>query len=122
MSKLLDASSAPSTKSELDLFTVPPTQVAIRRTFWSEIQLQNPCTNEGPYEFKISPDMYMLDLSKNYIYFVARILKSDGKECKITKKADGTDEGDLVLPINLLGKTFFRQVKMFLNGKLISDR
>uniref|UniRef100_A0A915K0P5 Uncharacterized protein n=1 Tax=Romanomermis culicivorax TaxID=13658 RepID=A0A915K0P5_ROMCU len=57
MSKLLDENSIPSTKTELDLFTVPPTQVAIRRSFWSEVQLQNPCTNEGPYEFKISPDI-----------------------------------------------------------------
>uniref|UniRef100_A0A915HS71 Uncharacterized protein n=1 Tax=Romanomermis culicivorax TaxID=13658 RepID=A0A915HS71_ROMCU len=27
---------------------------------------KNPCTNKGPYEFEISPDIYMLDLSKNY--------------------------------------------------------
>ena len=74
MSKLLDENSLHSTKSELDLFTVPPTQVAVRRSFWSEVQLQNPCTNSGPYEFRISPDSYMLDLSKNYVRFVARIV------------------------------------------------
>src|SRR5437867_4712561 len=113
MSKLLDESSVPSTKSELDLFTVPLTQVAIRRSFWSEVQLQNPCTNDGPYEFKISPDMYMLDLSKNYVYFIVRIVKADGSVCKLTKKDDGSLEGDDVLPINLLGKTFFRQCKIF---------
>jgi hypothetical protein len=122
MSKLIDEQSTPSTKSELDLFTVPPTQVAVRRSFWSEIQLQNPCTNDGPYEFKISPDTFMLDLSKNYIYFIARIVKSDDSVCKATKAQDGSDEGDLVFPINLLGKTFFKQMKIFLNGKLISDR
>lgn len=122
MSKLIDEQSVPSTKSELDLFTVPPTQVAVKRSFWSEVQLQNPCTNEGPYEFKISPDTYMLDLSKNYIYFIARIVKSDDTVCKVTTKDDGTMEGDLVFPINLLGKTLFKQIKMFVNGKLISDR
>jgi len=121
MSKLLDENSAPCTKSELDLFTVPSTQVAIRRSFWSEIQLQNPCTNEGPYEFKISPDMFMFDLSKNFIYFMIRIIKSDGSTCAITQGANAALQGDLVLPINLIGKPFFRQIKVYLNGKLISD-
>jgi len=121
MSKLLDENSTPCTKSELDLFAVPATQVAIRRSFWSEIQLQNPCTNDGPYEFKISPDMFMLDLSKNFIYFMLRIVKSDGSACTITQDANAALQGDLVLPINLLGKTFFRQIKIYLNGKLISD-
>jgi len=121
MSKLLDENSTPCTKSELDLFTVPSTQVAIRKSFWTEIQLQNPCTNDGPYEFKISPDMFMLDLSKNYIYFIARIVKNDGSACSITQTANAALQGDLVLPINLLGKTFFRQIKVYLNGKLISD-
>jgi hypothetical protein len=122
MSKFIDELSTPSSKTELDLFTVPPTQVAVRRSFWSEIQLQNPCTNEGPYEFHISPDMYMLDLSKNFIYFTARILKADGSDCAINVQADGSLAGNVVAPINLLGKTFFKQVKVYLNGKLISDR
>jgi len=121
MSKLLDENSAPCTKSELDLFTVPSTQVAIRKSFWAEIPLQNPCTNDGPYEFKISPDVFMLDLSKNFLYFMVRIIKSDGSTCKITRGADNVLQGDIVLPINLLGKTFFRQIKVYLNGKLISD-
>lgn len=82
MSKLLDENSAPCTKNELDLFTVPPTQVAIKKSFWSATQLQNPCTNDGPYEFKLSPDMYILDLSKNFIYFMVRIVKNDGSVCK----------------------------------------
>lgn len=120
MSKLLDENSLPSTKSELDLFTVPPTQVAVRRSFWSEVQLQNPCTNAGPYEFRISPDSYMLDLSKNYVRFVVRIVKPDGSNC-VANEVDGTFNGDLAVPINLLAKTFFKQVKIYLNGKLISD-
>lgn len=121
MNKLLNESSQISSKTELDLFTVPPTQIAVKRTFWSEVHLQNPCTNEGPYEFKISPDVYMLDLSKNYIYFTFRILKPDGTNCQITN-ANNVPGGDLVAPINLFAKTFFKQVKIYINGKLISDR
>jgi hypothetical protein len=121
MNKLLDEHSSASTKSELDLFTVPSTQIAVRRNFWTEIQLQNPCTNDGPYEFHISPDSYMLDLSKSYIIFTCRIVKADGGVCAQTVKADGSLDGDLAVPINLLGKTIFKQIKIFLNGKLISD-
>jgi hypothetical protein len=122
MSKLLDENSSLCTKSELDLFTVPATQVAVRRNFWSEVQLQNPCTNDGPYVFHITPDSYMLDLSKNYILFICRIVKEDGSLCKTTlAAATNTLTGDQVLPVNLLGKTFFKQIKIFLNGKLVSD-
>jgi len=111
MSKLLDEHYTTCTKSELDLYTVPSTQVAIRKSFLSEIQLQNSCTNGGPYEFKITPDMFMLDLSKNYIYFMLRIVKSHGSVCKITEDANAMLQGDLVLPIDLLGKTFFVKLR-----------
>jgi len=121
MNKILDEYSSVCSKSELELFTVPPTQVAIKRSFWTEVYLQNPCTNEGPFEFKITPDIYMIDVSKNYINFVFRILKADGSNCQITN-ANNVQSGDLVAPINLFGKTFFKQIKIFINGKLISDR
>jgi hypothetical protein len=122
MSKFIDELSIPSSKTELDLFTVPPTQVAVRRSFWSEIQLQNPCTNDGPYEFHITSDAYMLDLSKNFLYMILRIQKADKTDCAVTRQQDGSYTGNVVAPINLLGKTFFKQVKVYLNGKLISDR
>uniref|UniRef100_A0A915J8D5 Uncharacterized protein n=1 Tax=Romanomermis culicivorax TaxID=13658 RepID=A0A915J8D5_ROMCU len=52
----------------------------------------------------------MLDLSKNYVHFVARILKPDGTPCQIRQNGDDENvmDGDLVFPINMLGKTFFR--------------
>jgi len=71
--------------------------------------------------FYYSPDMFLLDLSKNYIYFMLSIVKSDGSACAITQGANAALQGDLVLPINILGKTFFRQIKVYLNGMLISD-
>jgi hypothetical protein len=126
MSKFLDKLSAASTKSELDLYTVPPTQVVVRRSFWEEVHLQNPCTNAGPYEFRIPPDMYMLQVSKNYVYIRLRIVRHDGAILHVARVADGANNiaaqlVDAVGPINLLGKTFFKQVKLSLNGKLVSD-
>jgi hypothetical protein len=121
MSKIIDQSSSVSTRSELDLFTVPPTQVAIKRSFWSEIHAQNPITNDGPYEFKLSPDLYMLDMSKNYMHFFLKIVKADNSNLNSTTDDAGNTVGDVCYPINLIGKTFFRQVKLYLNGKLVSD-
>src|SRR5437867_1939264 len=105
MAKLIDRDSAPSTKSELDLFTVPPTQVAVKRSFWSEIYPKNPITDDGPYEFHLTPDMYMLDLAKNYIYMVIRVVRANGTDCATTIDAQtNVLGGDLVFPINLIGK------------------
>lgn len=114
---IVDSFSIPSTKSELDFFTVPPTQVIIKKGSWDEINPVNPVTNEGPYEFRIPPDPHFLQLSKNYIYMKLSI--SPKKEMV---KADGTYPPiPDIAPINLIGKTFFRQVKLFINGKLIHD-
>ena len=55
MSKLLDELSTPSTKTELDLFQIPPTQVAVEDSYWKEIQLAQGINNEGPYEFYPGP-------------------------------------------------------------------
>ena len=122
MAKLIDENSTPSTKSELDLFTVPPTQVAVKRSFWAEIYPKNPITDDGPYDFHITPDVYMLDLAKNYVYLTLQVVKPNGTDCATTIDAQtGALGGDLAFPINLLGKTFFKQIKIYLNNKLISD-
>ena len=108
MLKLIDGLSHPSTKTELDLFSVPPTQVAVEHSRWREIPLANACTNDGPYEFHIPPTPHMLHLYKNYIIMEFRIRHANATNLV---NADG-----LVGPINLIGKTFFNQVRLFLNG------
>lgn len=113
MMKIIDNSSAPSTKTELDLFTVPPTQVAVEKTRWLEVPLSNACTNEGPYEFHIPTSPHMLHLFKNYVFLEMRIVHPDGGAL-VHPPLENPDP--LVGPINLIGKTFFNQVQVFLNG------
>lgn len=109
---LVDEYSSPSTKSELDFFTVPPTQVVIKKGFWDEINPTNPVTNDGPYEFRIPADPHLIQLSKNYIYMLM----------KITNPPSATGQpSPAVSPINLIGKTFFKQVKLYLGSKLVFD-
>jgi hypothetical protein len=113
---LIDSKSIPSTKSELDLFTVPPTQVVIKRGFWDEIQSMNPVTNEGPYKFRIPPDPNYIQLNKNYVYLQLKL-----KKTPIVTNATGVAIPTTVAPINLLGKTFFKQILLFVNGQQVSD-
>ena len=114
MAKLLDQNSLPSTKSELDLFSLPPTQVCIDNGYWHVAKLVNSCTNDGPYEFHIESDPHFLQLSRNYLYMQLKIIKTDGN---VMDHAAGDDCGT----INLIGKTFIRQVKIQLNGRLAFD-
>ena len=66
MAAQLHEQSAPGLKSELDLFSVPPTQVATESGRWSTVRLSNPVTDTGPYKFMVPRDSMMLDLNKNY--------------------------------------------------------
>lgn len=114
---LIDNKSVPSTKTELDLFTVPPTQVVVKRGFWDEIQPMNPITDEGPYKFRIPPDPHYMQLNKNYIYLQLKLKKPPA----IASTTGGAATIPTVAPINLLGKTFFKQILFFINGQQVSD-
>ena len=112
MAKLIDHQSAASTKTELDLFTVPPTQVSIESSFWQAIRLVNNCNSTGPYKFHIDSNPHWTDLNRNYIYAKFQITQTNG----------GALPNDIdVAPINLLAQTFFRQLKVYLNSKLVYD-
>jgi hypothetical protein len=113
MSKFVSGESAPSTKSELDLFTVPATQVAVEKTRWLEVHLDNPCTSNGPFDFHIPPGPLYLQLNKNYLLMEVRIMDHDGTPLDA--------QSPHVAPINLIGKTLFRQVKLSLNGTEVYD-
>jgi len=111
MTSLLDKRSQPAGKSEVELFSLPPTQVAIERGYWHEVFLKNSLTDSGPFEFHIPADPSYIDLSKNYIFLELSILKKDGTKAEAGK----------VGPINLVGKTIFKQVKLYLNNKVCMD-
>lgn len=117
MNRFVDQNSAASTKSELDLFSIPATQVAIKRAYDDVVYPSNPITNDGPFEFRIPADPGFLNLAKHRIYFQLRIVKPDG-----TSLITGGDNPDpQVAPVNAIAKTFFKQVKLFINSKLVYD-
>jgi hypothetical protein len=92
------------------------TQAAIERSEWECVQPQNPITDEGPYSFRLPPNIYSLDLQRNYIHIVLRIVDGAGNPIR---PPTGDNKG--VAPINLLAKAFFRNVRLFIGGHLVSD-
>ena len=119
----LDENSASVTKSELDLFSVPSTQVAIERSFWEEVRPTNTVTNAGPFEFHIDGSQYMVDMASNFLYLKLKITQDDGDDIEDPNAEREAEDPNLsdVGPINLIGKTFVKQIKMFLNSKLTYD-
>jgi len=119
--KLIDSKSVPATRSELDLFSVPATQVAVEHSQWNEFQLKNSIANteDASYEFQISANPQMLQLSKNYLLIEARIIDKEGNpiKAKVRNASDSADvDASYTGPIQALGKTFIKQVKVYLNG------
>ena len=91
MAKIIDSLSVPGTKTELNLFDVPPTQVAVENCRWNEINLRNACSHTGPYEFHIGPNPQYLHLAKNYLFIQLRIVKEDGANLVSTQGAANQD-------------------------------
>ena len=108
MAKLVHENSMIAAKSELDFFSVPPTQVSVKDGFWSIHYLDKAASNVGPYKFELPKDDYYYDFSKNYIQLKMKIVNSDGSSI---------DDTNNVGPINLVGKTFFQRVILKIEGK-----
>ena len=110
---LLHDHSSECTKSELDLFTVPPTQTSVEKGQWVEYHPISSITDGGPIEFFVpgSGDEYT-DPSQTQLYVKAQIVRGDGSAI-----ADDSPVG----PTNLLLHSIFNQVDVTLNERLISS-
>ena len=108
MAKIIHENSMIAAKSEMDFFSVPPTQVSVKDGFWSSHNLEKSATNVGPYRIELPKDNYYYDLSKNYIQLKLQIVKPDGSALA---------ETDKIGVINLLAKTFFERVIVKIQGK-----
>ena len=100
-------------KSELDLFSVPPTQTSIESGIYVEYHPISSLTDGAPIEFDVtaSGDDYM-DLTNSFLHVRAKI-----------SRADGTDlaADDTVGPVNNFLHSLFSQVDVTLNGTLITS-
>ena len=109
---VLHTNSCECTKSELDLFSLPPTQTSIDKGQWVEYHPISTISDGGPIEFFIpgSSEEYM-DLNQTQLYIKAKITKADGSNLA---------DDDQVGPVNLFLQSLFNQVDVSLNDRLIS--
>jgi len=100
------------TKSELDLFSVPPTQTSIEQGSWIEYHPITSVIEGSPIEFDIngSGEDY-IDFANTLLYVKAKLTAPNGDDLA----ADAA-----VGPVNLFLHSLFSQVDISLNGTLIT--
>ena len=101
-------------KSEVDLFSVPPTQQSLERGRWIDYaplsNVQNP---DSAITFLIAGTDEYIDLSKTILTVTGKITLKDG-----TTKLVGGGQTN-VAPVNNFLHSLFRQVDVYLNGKQV---
>ena len=102
-------------KSEVDLFSVPPTQQSLERGRWIDYaplsSVQNP---DSAITFLIAGTDEYIDLSKTILTVTGKVTLKDGT----TKLAGGGQTN--VAPVNNFLHSLFRQVDVYLNGKQVT--
>lgn len=109
-------------KSELDLFTLPPTQTAVESSQWVEYRPVSTLSAGAPIQFVVmgSGEEY-LDLSETYLQVTAKITKPSGNAL-VTTTTEGGDGADIgVGPVNNWLHSLFSQVDVSLNERLVTS-
>ena len=104
-------------KTELELFTLPPTQTAIESSQWVEHRPVSSVTPGAPIQFAVmgSGEEY-IDLSETYLQVTLHITKPDGGD--LESGATGADRG--VGPVNNWLHSIFSQIDVSLNERLVT--
>ena len=100
-------------KTELDLFTVPPTQDCIAESHVVEHQPMASLDSGGPIEFFIpgSGDDY-IDLANTMLHLQVKVTRADGNPI---------DAGEPVGPVNNFLHSLFSHIDLSLNGTLVTS-
>jgi len=101
------------TKSELDLFSVPPTQTSIEQDSWIEYHPITSLADSLFIEFDVraSGENY-IDFANTLLYVKAKLTAVDGANLAANAA---------VGPVNLFLHSMFSQVDISLNGTLITS-
>ena len=99
-------------KSELDLFSVPPTQIEMEKGFWEDIDPITSIAASDTIGFLCAANSGVYtDLASSYLHVKAKITAADGANL---------DADVQVGPVNLWFHALFSQVEVFLNNKLVT--
>lgn len=98
--------------SELALFDLPPTQVAVNETYFQEIRPLSQLSGDTPIEFRISGQNSMdyLDLKGSQLYVKLKVKKANGDKLDATEKTG---------PANLFLQALFSATEVTLQNKAV---
>lgn len=114
----ISQTSAPAFNSALNVFSVPPTNVSVLRSYFREILPLNTVANDTPYLFRLFNDNLWADLSRVYLFLELGIEKP-GKEPNTWVPIEKDDES--VGPIQGIGQTFVQQLKITISNTEVYD-
>ena len=101
-------------KSEIDLFSVPPTQQSLERGRWiGYAPLSSVENTDSPINFLITRTDEYIDLSKTILTVTGKIVKDTETVLDSSNQAN-------VAPVNNFLHSLFKQVDVYLNGKQVT--
>nr|CAD2165755.1 unnamed protein product [Meloidogyne enterolobii] len=115
--KQINENSPLALNSALSIFSVPPTNVSVVRSFFREILPLSTITQDSPYLFRLFSDNLWTDLSRTYLYLELSIEKlgTNGKwvDIEATDNSIGSIQG--------IGQTFVQQLKVTVGNTEVYD-
>ena len=101
-------------KGEVDLFSVPSTQLSLEKGKWIDYHaVSSVDNNDGPITFLVSGREDYIDLSKTILQIELKVTKEDGSDLS------GNEQSN-ISPVNNLRHSLFKQVDIYLNGKQVT--
>ena len=101
-------------KSEIDLFSVPPTQLSLEKGRWIDYRPLSSVTNDdSAITFLISGTDEYIDLSETTLVVEGKVINGDGSDL-----SGGTQSN--VAPVNNFLHSLIKQVDVYLNGKQVT--
>ena len=100
--------------SELELFTLAPTQTAVEKLYFQQVLPIGQITDTSPIQFVVSGQngMEYIDTRRSFLSIKARIVHQDGTDLQADEYAG---------LINLLAHALFDQVDVTVQGKFITS-
>ena len=101
-------------KSEIDLFSIPPTQLSLEKGRWIDYRpLSSVQNDDSAITYLISGTDEYIDLSKTILVVEGSVRASDGETALDAGQAN-------VAPVNNFLHSLFKQVDVYLNGKQVT--
>lgn len=114
----LHAHSHECLKSELELFTIPPTQATIEGSQWVHYKPISSLTDDSPIEFVIpGQGEEYIDLAHTMLSLTVQIRSTNPKA---KEEGTKTDKSKIVGPVNNFMHSLFNQIDVFFNQKPVS--